>query len=273
MHAGEIVGFVGLRGAGQEAIGRALFGVIPTTSGRVVLDGRPIAARNPREAMARGVNLVCADRVGESIMPNLSVRENMFLNPCAAKRGLFSLLGPRREGRAARQARLGRGAAAERSRPRDRVAVGRQSAEGGRRPLAASGGQLYVFEDPTAGVDVGAKAEIYRLFDVALQAGAAILIVSTDFEEVAQGLPPRVGVRSWPVVAELAQADLSVKTCLPPLPPESAARRALELCSNRRGALMQSLKSSALEPTRPELAGLRWGKRFCAWRRSTGFPF
>ena len=47
-------------------------------------------------------------------------------------------------------------------------------------------GKIYVFEDPTAGVDVGAKAEIYRLFDVALEAGAAILIVSTDFEEVAK---------------------------------------------------------------------------------------
>src|SRR6202453_3491630 len=84
LHAGEIVGFVGLRGAGQEAIGRALFGVIPTSSGRAMLDGRPIAARNPREAMARGVNLVCADRGGESIMPNLTVRENLFLNPVAA---------------------------------------------------------------------------------------------------------------------------------------------------------------------------------------------
>ena len=47
-------------------------------------------------------------------------------------------------------------------------------------------GQIYVFEDPTAGVDVGAKAEIYRLFDVALERGATILIVSTDFEEVAK---------------------------------------------------------------------------------------
>ena len=65
LHAGEIVGFVGLRGAGQEAIGRALFGVVPTTGGRIVLDGRAISARDPREAMAFGLNLVCADRVGE----------------------------------------------------------------------------------------------------------------------------------------------------------------------------------------------------------------
>ena len=101
IHAGEIIGFVGLRGAGQENIGRALFGVIPTSGGRVLLDGETIAAASPREAMSCGVNLVCADRVGESIVPNLSVRENLFLNPVAAGLSLFSVLAPGRETRAA----------------------------------------------------------------------------------------------------------------------------------------------------------------------------
>ena len=64
--------------------------------------------------------------------------------------------------------------------------------------------KLYVFEDPTAGVDVGAKAEIYRLFDVALQAGAAILIVSTDFEEVAKVCHRALVFDRGRVVAELA---------------------------------------------------------------------
>jgi ribose transport system ATP-binding protein len=214
LHAGEIVGFVGLRGAGQEAIGRALFGVVPATSGRVVLDGRPIAARNPREAMARGVNLVCADRVGESIMPNLSVRENLFLNPCAAKRGLFSLLGPRRESRAARKLGLEVGL-----RPND-PGLAIELLSGGNQQKVVVGrwlhlaAKLYVFEDPTAGVDVGAKAEIYRLFDVALQAGAAILIVSTDFEEVAKVCHRALVFDRGRVVAELSAADLSVENLL-----------------------------------------------------------
>ena len=101
IHAGEIIGFVGLRGAGQEIVGRALFGVVPTTGGRVLLDGATIAARSPREAMSHGVDLVCADRVGEFIMPNLTVRENLLLNPVAAGLSLFSVLAPGRETRAA----------------------------------------------------------------------------------------------------------------------------------------------------------------------------
>ena len=103
IHSGEIVGLVGLRGAGQESIGRALFGVSPMTGGRVLLDGRHVTISSPREAMRRGINLVCADRVGESIMPNLSVRENLFLNPVAAGLSLFSFISPGGENRAARE--------------------------------------------------------------------------------------------------------------------------------------------------------------------------
>jgi ribose transport system ATP-binding protein len=214
LHAGEIVGFVGLRGAGQEAIGRALFGVVPATSGRVALDGETIAARSPREAMARGVNLVCADRVGESIMPNLAVRENLFLNPLAAGRGLFSLLAPGRECRSARE--LGERVEL---RPNDPT-LAIELLSGGNQQKVVVGrwlhlrAKVYIFEDPTAGVDVGAKAEIYRLFDVALQGGAAILIVSTDFEEVAKVCHRALVFDRGRVVAELSAADLSVENLL-----------------------------------------------------------
>ena len=74
--------------------------------------------------------------------------------------------------------------------------------------------KVYIFEDPTAGVDVGAKAEIYRLFDVALQAGAAILIVSNDFEEVAKVCHRALVFSRGRVVAELVGADLSVENLL-----------------------------------------------------------
>src|SRR6185312_16741113 len=75
-------------------------------------------------------------------------------------------------------------------------------------------GKIYVFEDPTAGVDVGAKAEIYRLFDVALERGATILLVSTDFEEVAKVCHRALVFDRGQVVAELAAADLSVENLL-----------------------------------------------------------
>ena len=88
IRSGEVVGFVGLRGAGQESVGRALFGLAPVTGGRILLDGRAIAPSSPRQAMDLGINLVCADRVAESVVPGLTVRENLFLNPVAAGRTL-----------------------------------------------------------------------------------------------------------------------------------------------------------------------------------------
>ncbi len=214
IHSGEIVGLVGLRGAGQESIGRALFGVSPMTGGRVLLDGRHVAVSSPRQAMAQGINLVCADRVGKSIMPNLSVRENLFLNPVAAGLNLFSFISPARESRAARE----RGAQVG-LRPND-PALPIEFLSGGNQQKVVVGrwlhldAKIYVFEDPTAGVDVGAKAEIYRLFDVALQAGAAIIIVSTDFEEVAKVCHRALIFNRGRVVAELAADDLSVENLL-----------------------------------------------------------
>jgi ribose transport system ATP-binding protein len=214
IHAGEIVGLVGLRGAGQESIGRALFGLSPVTGGRILLDGKPMKAASPREAMSSGINLVCADRVGESIVPNLTVRENLFLNPLAAGLSLFSVLAPSRESKASLE--LGRKVGLRPNDPQlpiellsggnqQKVVIGRWL------HLAAS---VYVFEDPTAGVDVGAKAEIYRLFDVALQAKAAIVIVSTDFEEVAKVCHRALVFDRGRVVAELAVGDLSVENLL-----------------------------------------------------------
>ena len=204
IYAGEIVGFVGLRGAGQERVGRALFGVTPTTGGRILLDGATMAATSPRQAMSSGVDLVCADRVGESIMPNMTVRENMFINPVAAGLSLFSLLAPGRETRAALE--LGQRVGL---RPND-ATLPIELLSGGNQQKVVVGrwlhlaAKVYVFEDPTAGVDVGAKAEIYRLFDVALQAGAAILIVATDFEEVAKVCHRALVFDRGRVVAELA---------------------------------------------------------------------
>jgi ribose transport system ATP-binding protein len=214
LRAGEVVGLVGLRGAGQECIGRALFGLIPVLSGRIVLDGEAIEVRSPRDAIRRGVNLVCADRVAESIVPGLSIRENLFLNPCAAGRKPTAYVRPDVEARLG--AELGERVGL---RPND-PSIPIEWLSGGNQQKVVVGrwlhlcGKIYVFEDPTAGVDVGAKAEIYRLFDVVLQQGATILIVSTDFEEVATVCHRALVFNRGAVVAELSGADLCAENLL-----------------------------------------------------------
>ena len=135
----------------------------PVTAGAIRLDGAAVAIGSPREAMALGVNLVCADRVGESILPGLAVRENFFLNPLAA--GLAAVVVAFAAARKARR----RASSARRSACVPTIpTLAIELLSGGNQQKVVVGrwlhleAKVYVFEDPTAGVDVGAKAEIYQ---------------------------------------------------------------------------------------------------------------
>jgi ribose transport system ATP-binding protein len=214
LHAGEIVGLVGLRGAGQEVIGRALFGLHPVDAGEIVLDGRPVRPGSPQEAIAAGIHLVCGDRGAESVVSGLTIRENMFLNLDAAGHGALRPIALTREMSEA-QALGGRIGLS----PND-CALLIENLSGGNQQKVVVGrwlhlaGKVIVFEDPTAGVDVGAKAEIYRLFDVALSAGAVILIAGTDFEEIAKVCHRALVFDRGRVVTELSVDTLSVENLL-----------------------------------------------------------
>ncbi|AMM87054.1 sugar ABC transporter ATP-binding protein [Martelella sp. AD-3] len=184
IHKGELLGLVGLRGAGQEAVGRALFGSV-AFSGEITLNGGTPDLSSPRSAMRAGIGLIARDRAEESVAMSLSVRENMFLNPSAIGRSLFNFLTHKSE--AALSSTIGDSVGL---RPNDpEIAV--EALSGGNQQKVvvgrwlATGRKLLIAEDPTAGVDVGAKAEIYRLIARAVDAGLAVVVVSTDFEEVA----------------------------------------------------------------------------------------
>jgi ribose transport system ATP-binding protein len=212
--SGEVVGLVGLRGAGQELIGQALFGLTPRIGGDILLDGDAIAPTSPRDAMQVRVSLIWGDRNNGSIVPFLSVKENLFLNQAFAGLRWFSYVAPRREGLSALD--LGRKVGLRPNRPELPI----EALSGGNQQKVIVGrwlnldGKVYVFEDPTAGVDVGAKADIYKLFNVALENGAAIVIVSTDFEEVANICHRALVFDRGRVVAELAGERLTADVLL-----------------------------------------------------------
>ena len=90
--AGETLGLVGLRGAGHHTIGRAIFGQTPLSSGRMQLDGATFAPENPAEAMAAGVGFISSRRAEEGIAANLSVRENIYMNPVVTGRDVFEFV-------------------------------------------------------------------------------------------------------------------------------------------------------------------------------------
>ncbi|MBP2407003.1 Arabinose import ATP-binding protein AraG [Streptomyces netropsis] len=212
LRAGEVLGMVGLTGAGHMELGRALAGSRPIVGGRALLEGRPYRPGTVTAAVDAGIGFVTSDRQEEGCAAELTVRENFLANPGARGRGLRGRhwISPGRE-RAEATALIERFAV----RPRDSE-VPIATLSGGNQQKVMIGRwlglsrRLLILEEPTAGVDVGAKAAIYGLLHHALAGGLAVLLVSTDFEEVA-GVCHRalVFVRGT-VTAELSGDALTV---------------------------------------------------------------
>jgi ribose transport system ATP-binding protein len=210
---GELLGLAGLRGAGHEDIGRALFGVIPH-QGRILLEGAEPDLRTAQTAMRSGIGLVARDRVGESVAPGMAIRENAFLNPSATGRGMLSFLGAKREEGMAEAigSRVGLS-------PNDPT-LSMEALSGGNQQKVVvgrwldSGRRLMITEDPTAGVDVGAKAEIYHLLYQALASGMGVLVVSTDFEEIANICHRAIVFSRGLPVVELTGVELSTESLI-----------------------------------------------------------
>ncbi len=210
---GEMVGLVGLRGAGHEDIGRALFG-LERHSGTVRMDGVAPDLTSPRTAMASGIGFVARDRVVESVAPALTIRENSFLNPSATGRSLTSFMRPATEDGLARNlgGRVG-------LTPNDPTLAIEALSGGNQQKVVVgrwldTGRRLLIAEDPTAGVDVGAKAEIYHLLFKALASGMGVLIVSTDFEEIANICHRAIVFSRGQVMTELRGVALSTETLI-----------------------------------------------------------
>jgi ribose transport system ATP-binding protein len=210
---GELVGLVGLRGAGHEDVGRALFG-LESHTGTVLLDGKAPDLTNARAAVKSGIGFVARDRMVESIAPALSIRENMFINPEATGRSLFKLMSVAKED--AMTQRLGKRVGLAPNDPT--LAI--EALSGGNQQKIVVGRWLdthrrfLIAEDPTAGVDVGAKAEIYHLLFEALASGMGVLVVSTDFEEVANICHRAIVFSRGRIVSELQGAALSTQSLI-----------------------------------------------------------
>ncbi len=207
---GEALGITGLKGAGQVELGRALFGLEPVLGGRVTLEQNPIRTHSPLEAMRAGVGFVSSNRREESLAMSLSVRENFFMNPANRKIKLWHPIVPKHEKRLARDwiSRFNvRPPGAEQA--LDTLSGGNQQKVVMGRWLEF-GAKLLILEEPTLGVDVGSKAEIYSLLARALEAGAAVLLVSTDLEEIAGICHRALVFNRGQISAELVGEQLTV---------------------------------------------------------------
>ena len=211
---GEMLGLTGLRGAGQETIGRAMFGLLPFTAGNALLDGREVTLRDAADAIAQGLRCASGDRRGESVVQGFSVAENLFLNPCIKGQSALAPIDLGLERRAARQ--LG---GFLQLTPNDPTALVEELSGGNQQKVVIGRwldlkGRLLILEDPTAGVDVGAKGEIYRLLFEALRLGLSIIVISTDFVEVAAICHRALVFSRGTIVAEIAETELTAEALL-----------------------------------------------------------
>lgn len=209
LQPGEMLALAGLRGAGQEEIGRMLFGLKQATSGQVIFRDTPCHPRSPREAIAAGISLVAGDRTGESLVMSMSVRENLFINPCASGHRLISHYGRRAElGASWWKVQLFD------VRPKD-VNLDISALSGGNQQKVVMArwmhlnAPLLILEDPTAGVDVGAREEIYHLLNKALAEGVAVLVISNDLEEIAHICNRALVFNRGQVVGELRNEQVT----------------------------------------------------------------
>jgi len=209
LHMGEILGLVGLRGAGHDTVGRAIFGDAPLLSGSVVVAGTEARMPAPLRMMQRGIGFVSSKRSEEALAGSLTARENLFLNPAIGPGAAAMLLRPRNE--------LHRALNVLQKfdvRPAD-PSIGVNMLSGGNQQklIVARwmqlGGRLLILEEPTFGVDIGAKAEIYAMLMARLAEGGAVILVSSDFEEVASVSHRALVFNRGRVVAELPREKLS----------------------------------------------------------------
>lgn len=210
IRTGEIIALAGLRGAGQTEIGRAIAGVLPPSSGTLRLDGAPIGYTDVRGAIDARVAFVTSNRETESLLPGMSVRENLFVNPALWGHPWHRPLSERAETRDAWDV-------AERYsvRPRD-PELAADTLSGGNQQkviLARWLGldcEVVVLEEPTMGVDVGAKAEIYDLLRHAAASGTTVVVVTTDLEEASLICHRALVLERGLVTAELTGDDITI---------------------------------------------------------------
>ncbi|MFF0148621.1 sugar ABC transporter ATP-binding protein [Amycolatopsis sulphurea] len=185
LREGEILGVAGLVGSGRTEIARLLVGADSATSGTMVLDGEPYRARTPHQAIRRGVCLVPEERRSQGLVLSGSIEDNLQMAAMGASRRMSAVYRPRAARRITKSL-IHRFGIKSRS-PRDPV----HSLSGGNQQKVVLGKyvrsepSVLILDEPTVGVDVGARADIYRIITELAGTGCSVLMISSDFDELA----------------------------------------------------------------------------------------
>ncbi len=203
VHRHEIVGLAGMVGSGRTEVARAIVGADKADAGKVEVRGRPIAIRSPADAVAARIAFLTEDRKQQGLVLNMTVASNATMARLAANFGVIN----RKRQREAAQASLARVRAA--SVPVTHLA--RQLSGGTQQKVVLAkwlltDSDIFIFDEPTRGIDVGAKAEIYQLMRSLSNAGAAILMITSELPELLRMSDRIVVMRAGAVAGELPRS-------------------------------------------------------------------
>jgi monosaccharide-transporting ATPase len=209
VHRGEIVGLAGLLGSGRTEMAQVIFGIIPTDTGHCTVDGKHAKVRSARQASLNGFGFCPEDRKTDGIIASASVRENIIL-ALQAQRGWFSQLSKQEQKEIAqrfiRQLDIKTPTAEQ---PIQFLSGGNQQKVLLARWLLTKP-QFLILDEPTRGIDVGAHAEIIRLIESLCANGLAMLVISSELEELVGYADRVIVLKDRKQVAEISTADLSV---------------------------------------------------------------
>jgi len=181
--AGEILGFAGLVGAGRSELAQAIVGLDPNAEGEVILDGEKLIVGHSRGAIERGVYLVPEDRRGQGLVVGMTIRENISL-PSLRRFSRFWLVSSEPERKVAEE----QVASLKVKTPSTEALVVNLSGGNQQKVVLAKWlsmtPKVMILDEPTRGIDVGAKAEIYRLMRDLAERGNVVLMISSDMEEI-----------------------------------------------------------------------------------------
>jgi len=214
VHPGEVVGIAGMVGSGRSELLRTIFGAEPASSGQVILDGRPLARkRRPRHALARGIAMLPESRKDEGLLLKRSVRENIVLPHLSmvSKRGVLS---------ADREERLAVDMVERLAIKCPGTGAGVNALSGGNQQKVVlakcllNNPRVLLLDEPTRGVDVGAKRAIYDLIHEFVRAGGAVVLVSSELEEVLGLADSVVVMRRGQMTASLSREQATEERVL-----------------------------------------------------------
>lgn len=216
LRRGEVVGIAGLVGCGKSEVARLIFGLDPKKGGTITLrDGNSISNPTPRQMLQAGVCYFPSDRVREGLALDRPIRENITMAALdTSKFSLRGLIRGRKERTAAKTA-----ADQFELRPADVERSVSNLSGGNRQKVMLARGILreidvFLFDEPTVGVDVGAKAQIYEIIRDLVERGAAVLLISSELPEIIHLAHRAYVMRMGEVVAELSGTELTENTVL-----------------------------------------------------------